>query len=49
MLSQMRDYPKLESKDLRVIGKRAQDGIESQLLVMQTPFGYRRVGRDVSP
>lgn len=43
MLSQMRDYQQFESKDLRVLGKRAQDGVESQLLVIQTPFGYRRV------
>lgn len=35
-------YPKLESTDVRVIGKRAQDGVENQLLVIQTPFGYRR-------
>lgn len=43
MLIQMQEYQKLESNDLRVVVKRAQDGIESQLLVMQTPFGYRRV------
>ena len=44
MLSQMSAYPKLESKDVRLIGKRVEHGIESQLLVIQTPFGYRRVG-----
>ncbi len=43
MLSQMREYQKLDSKDLRVLVKRVEDGLESQLLVMQTPFGYRRV------
>ena len=43
MLTRMREYQMFESKDLRVAGKRSQDGIESQLLVMQTPFGYRRV------
>ena len=43
MLTQMRAYPKLESTDVRTIGKRTEDGIESQLLVMQTPFGYRRM------
>lgn len=42
-------YPKLETTDLRLIGKRAQDGIESQLLVMQTPFGYRRTMELFSP
>lgn len=43
MLGQMRAYQKLESKDLRVLVSRTQDGIESQLTVIQTPFGYRRV------
>jgi len=42
MLSKMRDYQKLNANDVRVIGKRVQDGVESQLLVIQTPFGYRR-------
>lgn len=41
-MQNIHSYPKLESKDLRVIGKRVQDGVESQLLVIQTPFGYRR-------
>jgi dienelactone hydrolase len=49
MLSQMRDYQKFESKDLRVIAKRTQDGMESQLLVIQTPFGYRRVAEMFYP
>ena len=49
MLAQMRDYQKLEAKDLRVIGKRTQDGIESQLMVIQTPFGYRRVAEMFRP
>lgn len=49
MLTQIRDYPKFESKDLRVVGRRAQDGIESQLMVMQTPFGYRRVAEMFRP
>lgn len=43
MLSQMREYQKLDPKDVRVIGRRVQDGLESQLMVIQTPFGYRRV------
>lgn len=49
MLAQMRDIPKLEARDIRVVGRRAQDGIESQLLVMQTPFGYRRVAEMFRP
>ena len=49
MKPQMREYQKLESKDLRVLVKRVEDGLESQLLVMQTPFGYRRVVEMVRP
>ncbi len=49
MLSQMSHYPKFESKDLWVIRKRTQDRIESQLLVMQTPFGYRRAAELLCP
>ncbi|HET9587506.1 MAG TPA: hypothetical protein VFO91_01845 [Anaerolineales bacterium] len=30
MLTQMQNYPRLESTDVRVVGKRKQDGIESQ-------------------
>lgn len=36
-------YPRLEIKDVRLIGGRTQEGIERQLMVIQTPFGYRRV------
>ena len=49
MLSRMRDYPRLNTNDVRMIVKRAQDGIESQLLVIQTPFGYRRAAELFSP
>jgi dienelactone hydrolase len=49
VLSKMRDYQRFESNDLRVIAKRTQDGIESQLLVIQTPFGYRRVAEMFRP
>jgi len=45
----MRDYQKLEAKDIRVLVKRTQDGMESQLLVIQTPFGYRRVAEMFRP
>ena len=49
MLDQMRAYQKLESNDLRVLGRRVEDGIESQLMVIQTPFGYRRVAEMFRP
>ncbi|MFT3893530.1 MAG: hypothetical protein QM730_18025 [Anaerolineales bacterium] len=45
----MREYPKLKSKDTRLIGRRADNGIESQLLVIQTPFGYRRMAEMICP
>ncbi|MGZ9165546.1 MAG: alpha/beta hydrolase family protein [Anaerolineales bacterium] len=48
MLTQMRNYQKFESRDLRVIGRRTQDGVENRLLVMQTPFGYRRAAELIS-
>jgi predicted esterase len=49
MLAKMRDYQKLDSSDVRLIGKRVEDGLESQLLVIQTPFGYRRVAEMFRP
>lgn len=49
MLTRMQEYPKLESQDVRLIGKRAEDGIESQLLVIQTPFSYRRMAEMFCP
>lgn len=49
MLEKMRGYQSFESKDLRVIGKRAADDFESQLLVIQTPFGYRRIAELFRP
>jgi dienelactone hydrolase len=49
MLTQMQNYQKFKSNDLRIIGKRTQDGIESQLLVVQTPFGYRRAAEVFQP
>lgn len=42
-------YRKLESKDVRVIGQRTANGMETHLMVMQTPFGYRRVAELYSP
>jgi len=45
----MTNYPKFEAKDVRVIRKQVQEGIEDQLLVIQTPFGYRRVAEMFRP
>ncbi len=49
MLSKMRDYQPFKPDNLRVVGADTQDGIESQLLVMQTPFGYRRTAEMLRP
>lgn len=49
MLAQMRDFPRLETNEVRLIGKRVQAGIESRLLVVQTPFGYRRIAEIFRP
>jgi predicted esterase len=43
MLEEMRAHQKLQPSDIRVVGKEVQDGIENQFVVIQTPFGYRRV------
>src|SRR5215216_4707494 len=42
-------YQRLESNDVRLVGRRAQDGIDSRLMVIQTPFGYRRIAELFSP
>jgi len=49
MLNQMRNYQKFEEKDLRMLGAQVDNGIERQLLVMQTPFGYRRMAEVIRP
>ena len=49
MLSKMHAYQYPDAKDLRLIGKRLEEGLESQLLVIQTPFGYRRVAEMLRP
>ena len=49
MLEEMKNYQRFEEKDLRVIGSRIEDELESRLLVMQTPFGYRRVAEILRP
>ncbi len=49
MLPKMRSYQKLDSKDIRRLREQNQDGLESQLLVLRTPFGYRRVAEIFGP
>ncbi len=49
MLEEMRNYPKLQPGETRLVGKQVQDGIENQYVVIQTPFGYRRVAEIYRP
>jgi dienelactone hydrolase len=49
MLSQMKAYPTLASSDVRLARQKNEDGYEKQLLVFQTPFGYRRTAELFRP
>ena len=49
MIEQMKNYPRLNPDDVRILMKKSEDGIEKQLLVFQTPFGYRRMAELFSP
>ena len=43
------NYPNLVTNDVRLIGRRVQDDVESRLMVIQTPFGYRRTAELFAP
>jgi len=49
MLNQMQSYDKDLPFIFRLVGNRSQDGIESQLLVTSSPFGYRRMAELIQP
>jgi len=50
MIPEMRHYPQLNiDTDIRILASRSEEGLESQLLVIQTPFGYRRMGEFFQP
>ena len=49
MLSQMRDYPKFESKDVRVIRKRDTGWHRESIAGDANAFRLSPCGRDVSP
>jgi len=44
MLDQMQTYPKFAPTDVSILGMEKEEDIERQTLVIQTPFGYRRMG-----
>lgn len=48
-MQNIHEYQKLETKDVRRVGRRSQEAVESQLFVVQTPFGYRRVAEMFRP
>lgn len=49
MLNQMQNYNKDFPFVIRLINKGNEDGIESQLLVTSSPFGYRRMAELIYP
>ncbi|MBI4670289.1 MAG: prolyl oligopeptidase family serine peptidase [Chloroflexi bacterium] len=49
MLNQIRNYPRVRTEDLLVVSKRVIDGLLRTLLVIQTPFGYKRVAELYAP
>jgi dienelactone hydrolase len=49
MLTKMQNYPKLSPTDVRVLGSKKEEGYTKQLLVFQTPFGYRRTAELFAP
>ena len=48
-MQNIQDYQKLEANDIRSIREQEQNGVKSQLLVIQTPFGYRRIAEMFLP
>lgn len=49
MLKQMQDYDRDQPFVFRVVGKQSENGVESQLLVTSSPFGYRRMVELIQP
>jgi len=49
MLPKMQNYDKDLPYLFRLIGKRSESGVESQLLATSSPFGYRRMAELIRP
>ena len=49
MLTQMQNYDRDLPFVFRLVGKRSEDGIQSQLMVTSSPFGYRRMAELIRP
>jgi dienelactone hydrolase len=48
-MQNIQDYQKLDPSDVRLAGRRLEDSVECLLLVIQTPFRYRRVAELFRP
>ena len=49
MLPQMHNYPTLKPGNVRSVAKRSEGGLERELVVIQTPYGYRRAAELFRP
>lgn len=49
MLDQMKNYPPLQAADVRILRSWKNEGYEKSMLIIQTPFGYRRVAELFHP
>lgn len=49
MLSQIENFTRATASEWRAIGKEVKDGIETLLLLADTPFGYRRIAELFRP
>jgi dienelactone hydrolase len=49
MLTQMQNYERDLPFVFRLVGQRSEHGIESQLIVTSSPFGYRRMAELIRP
>lgn len=48
-LDAIRNYPRAAAQDVQVVSKRVVEDLERTLLVMQTPFGYKRAAEIYAP
>lgn len=49
MLPQMHNYPTLKPDNVRTVANRSEGGLERELVVIQTPYGYRRAAELFRP
>lgn len=49
MQTDLKDYPKLTSAEVRVRRRREEEGLQRSVLVFETPYGYRRTAELFRP